>query len=197
MDLEPGPFATRTPWPPLPPLSAPTAFVTLGAPALATLESANAAIRAAHSAIAPFVTSDLAQAFTTEIAPAAAALDAFPPSSDESEVGAILEALDGVVADLAEQGLDLPGPDDEDEPAPPDPGPPPGWDKDVLPTPAPTPLPDEPPPPPEPPPMEFPTPGPIGPTEEPPAAEPPPAPESPPPAPPHEPIEPEPGDRQV
>jgi hypothetical protein len=167
MVLEPGPFTTPAPWPDVPRLQAPTAFVTRGAPYLTTIADANAAIRAAHSAIAPFASSGVEQAFTTDVAPALAALDTLAPAGDAAELGAVLEALDVVLADVDAQTLDLPGPEADDLSLAPDPGPPPGWEKEgeaTAPTPPtpPTPTPGAPAP------GRTPTPGPTpGPSPEP------------------------------
>jgi hypothetical protein len=130
MVLEPGPFAHVTPWTPLAPIQDATAFVTRGAPYLATVDTANAAIQATRSAIAPFVTSDVATPFTTEVVPAMASIGGLAAPGDDQELGAILGALDGVLGDVGAQQLDLPGPESEAPPPEPVPGPPPGSDRD-------------------------------------------------------------------
>lgn len=97
-----------------PPVMTGPIFQTIGAAAVQALRDSDAAFGDVALRIAPLTAGDLDSSFTTDVAPALAALAAIDPTADDGVIVKIFATLDAIRDSTDAQLVDLPGPETGD-----------------------------------------------------------------------------------
>jgi hypothetical protein len=132
IEFEPGPFTDVAPLEPPAPFAAPRQFARLLDPYANLFAIATAGIDTLHAQMSAEPGFDHWAPSVPQTADALNELGAIAAVDDSQALASALANMAAVRSELADQLLDLPGPDDGDVPIPPDPGPPPGWGKDEV-----------------------------------------------------------------